>query len=245
MIGEFTVQGDFFLALLALAEEAAGALESAQQRAEAAIARVATSGAKMLLGWAISAAARVALAQGHDEQAEDLVHEALAFGHETGNVFHIPDALELLALLAFRQASVAEAARLYGAAGAFRERTGYARFAIYSEEYESCLGELRKAMGEDAFERARAQGFALSLDEAVAYARRGRGERKRPSAGWASLTPAELEVVRLVGEGLSNKEIAARLFISPRTVQAHLTHVYTKLDVTSRVQLATEAKRRT
>ena len=72
----------------------------------------------------------------------------------------------------------------------------------------------------------------MSIEEAIAYAQRGRGERKRPSSGWESLTPAELDVVRLVAEGLTNKDVAARLFISPRTVQAHLAHVFAKLGVT-------------
>jgi DNA-binding CsgD family transcriptional regulator len=74
---------------------------------------------------------------------------------------------------------------------------------------------------------------------------RGRGERKRPSSGWASLTPTELDVARLVSEGLANKQIATQLFVSPRTVQTHLTHIYTKLGITSRVQLAQEAARHT
>jgi DNA-binding CsgD family transcriptional regulator len=52
-------------------------------------------------------------------------------------------------------------------------------------------------------------------------------------------------VVRLVSQGLANNEIATQLFVSPRTVQSHLTHVYTKLGLTSRVQLVQEAARHT
>jgi DNA-binding CsgD family transcriptional regulator len=98
-------------------------------------------------------------------------------------------------------------------------------------------------MRDTDFEAARAEGAALSTDEAIAYSQRGRGERKRPARGWASLTPAELDVVRLIRDGLANNDIATRLFVSPRTVQSHLTHVYTKLGLTSRVQLAQEAAR--
>jgi DNA-binding CsgD family transcriptional regulator len=99
-------------------------------------------------------------------------------------------------------------------------------------------------MEQNDFENAWAEGANMSADEAIAYAQRGRGERKRPSSGWESLTPAEHDVVRLVCEGLGNKEVAARLFVSPRTVQAHLAHVYTKLGINSRVQLVQEAARR-
>ena len=96
-----------------------------------------------------------------------------------------------------------------------------------------------------AFDAAWAEGRALSTAEAISYAQRGRGARGRPASGWESLTPTELDVVRLVSDGLPNKDVAARLFISPRTVQTHLTHVYTKLAVSSRVQLAQEAARHT
>ena len=98
-------------------------------------------------------------------------------------------------------------------------------------------------MGQNDFDSAWAEGAALSSDEAIAYAQRGRGQRKRPASGWGSLTPTELDVVGLVSEGLTNNDIATRLFVSPRTVQTHLTHVYTKLGLTSRVQLAQEAAR--
>ena len=98
-------------------------------------------------------------------------------------------------------------------------------------------------MSENDFESAWAEVAALSVEEAIAYAQRGRGERKRAATGWGALTPAERAVVRLVTEGLGNKDIATRLFVSPRTVQTHLTHVYAKLSVTSRMQLAHEAAR--
>jgi DNA-binding CsgD family transcriptional regulator len=88
-----------------------------------------------------------------------------------------------------------------------------------------------------------ADGAALSTEEAIAYCQRGRGERRRPASGWESLSSAERDVVRLVSEGLANKDIGARLFISPRTVQTHLTQVYTKLSLSSRVQLVHEAAR--
>jgi DNA-binding CsgD family transcriptional regulator len=61
---------------------------------------------------------------------------------------------------------------------------------------------------------------------------------ERPASGWAALTDSELEVVRLVAGGLTNRDAAERLFVSPHTVGTHLRHVFTKLDVNSRVELA-------
>ncbi len=75
----------------------------------------------------------------------------------------------------------------------------------------------------------------------MAYATRKGGGRKRPAAGWASLTPAEQEVVRLVAEGLRNDAIARRLFIAPGTVKVHLSHIFAKLGTTNRVELAARA----
>ena len=84
----------------------------------------------------------------------------------------------------------------------------------------------------------------MSLEDALAYAARGSGGRKRPGSGWASLTPTELQVVELVAEGLRNDTIAGRLYLSPGTVKNHLSHVFTKLGVTNRAELAAEAMRR-
>ena len=69
--------------------------------------------------------------------------------------------------------------------------------------------------------------------------RRGaRGARRRPATGWDALTPAELQVARLTVEGRTNPQIAEQLFISKYTVQTHLSNVFGKLGITSRVALA-------
>lgn len=76
--------------------------------------------------------------------------------------------------------------------------------------------------------------------------RRGaRGRRPRATVGWDSLTRSERDIVRLTAEGLRNREIGDRLFISPRTVQSHLTSIFRKLGMASRAELAASAARRT
>ena len=199
-------------------------------------------------GWwlieALTARARVAIAQGEPAQADRDTQDALATADRIQAHFRIPDTLECLAALAGEAGSHREAARLFGAAEAIGQRLGVVRFQVWDTTHEAWVTSLRDAMEEKDFDAAWAEGVALSTEEAIAYAQRGRGQRKRPASGWASLTPAERDVVRLVSEGLGNNDIAGRLFISPRTVQTHLTHVYNKLEVRSRVQLAQEAARR-
>ncbi|MGZ5417035.1 MAG: helix-turn-helix transcriptional regulator, partial [Nocardioides sp.] len=69
----------------------------------------------------------------------------------------------------------------------------------------------------------------------------GESARKRDASTALDLTPQELQVVRLVRQGLPNRDVAARLFVSPRTVEYHLSHAYQKLGVRSRGELATLA----
>jgi predicted ATPase/class 3 adenylate cyclase/DNA-binding CsgD family transcriptional regulator len=227
------------LTFSALAPMACGDLTAARHWADELV-----SGTRgCYLSAALGTRARVEIAQGEFEQAERDAHRSLTIAAETGTGMGLFYTLECLADVAARAESHREGARLFGAADAVRQRTGEVRFKILDADHEASVAALRNAMGDSDFEAAWAEGAALSTEEAITYAQRGRGERKRPSSGWASLTPAELDVIRLVSEGLGNKDIATRLFLSPRTVQAHLTHVYTKLGLTSRVQLAQEAAR--
>jgi DNA-binding NarL/FixJ family response regulator len=224
------------LAQVALAQ---GDLPAARRWADNAVA-VAPG---MHLTMALATRARVAIAQNDPDQAERDARDALTRAAKQTAYLIVPDALECLAALAVGAGAHREAAHLFGAAQALRSHTGHVRFQIYDAAHNASLATLREAMGDNEFADAWSEGEAFSTEEAIAYAQRGRGERKRPSTGWESLTPAELNVVRLVSEGLPNKDIAERLFLSPRTVQAHLSHVYSKLGLSSRVQLAQEASR--
>jgi DNA-binding CsgD family transcriptional regulator len=198
-------------------------------------------------GWhravALTTRARVAIAQRDPVLAQRDVHDALACAADNGAYVAVPDLLECLAGLAADAGGQREAARLFGSAEAMRNRMGLVRFKIYDSAYESWVATVRNALGRDELDRAWDDGAILSRDETIAYALRGHTGRKRPASSWASLTPTERDVVRLVSEGLTNNDIAARLLVSPRTVQTHLTHVYTKLGLHTRVQLIREAAR--
>jgi DNA-binding CsgD family transcriptional regulator len=102
----------------------------------------------------------------------------------------------------------------------------------------------RQALGEEGSDEARDAGNAMSLNVAVGYAQRGRGERKRPSHGWASLTAAELRVAELVAQGRTNPQIGEQLFVSRETVKGHVASIFVKLGLSSRTELAAELTRR-
>src|SRR5205823_3824640 len=189
---------------------------------------------------------RATLLRAVDEaaDAEDAAHEALALAAERRFRPDVAAALETLAGLAVAGESWAEGVRLAAAVSSWRDASGCRPWAIDERRLRADLDLARAALGEEEWSTAWADGAALCLDDAVAYARRARGERRRPSSGWASLTPAETDVVRLVAEGLTNPDIAARLFVSRATVKTHLVHVFSKLGVATRSELAAAATRR-
>ena len=218
-------------------EEAAAFLDEATELARAGA-----------FTWVLGRAARVRAAlcdqDGDLQAAESLAHQAVSQAREAGDQVGVVDALELLARLTAKQDGNKEAVRLWAAADSLRWELGYARFPVEEGPYEIAVAGAKQALDPDDFAAAWAEGAKLLPDDAIAYAARGRGERKRPSTGWASLTPSELEVVRLVGQHLSNPEIAARLFVSRATVKTHLVHIFTKLGIDSRSKLVAEAIKR-
>jgi predicted ATPase/class 3 adenylate cyclase/DNA-binding CsgD family transcriptional regulator len=231
----------YMLFMLVEVELALGLFDDARAHLEEQIQISEGASYSFPLGYGKVLAARLARRTA-DPAAETLAHEALSLAHPIDARVLAIQAIEVLGGIAADEQSHDEASRLFAAADAARTATGYARCV---SERDSDLAALGFEMDPPAFDRAWAEGSTLSLDEAVAYARRGRGERKRPATGWASLTPTELQVVELVRQGLTNAEIGERLFVSTRTVQAHLTRIYGKLGVTGRTQLAARAAKPT
>jgi ATP/maltotriose-dependent transcriptional regulator MalT len=194
--------------------------------------------------WALQVQAALARLDGDAHRAEDLLHDALDIAHHAGLRTSESGFLDALGAAVADQGRFEEAARLCGAAEGLRDTMGYVPLPIFQRSGEEDLARVRDALGAEAFDTAWGEGAGLTLDDAVAYARRGRGQRKRPPHGWNSLTPAELQVVALVAEGLTNPQIGERLLVSRRTVQAHLAHVFAKLGVSTRAELAAKTTQR-
>jgi non-specific serine/threonine protein kinase len=98
----------------------------------------------------------------------------------------------------------------------------------------------RDALGEQAHQAAYRYGWELTLDEAVSYALGAEPVPPPPAeaTGLTQLTRREREVAELIAQGLSNREIAARLFISRRTAESHAENILRKLGFTSRARVA-------
>jgi predicted ATPase/class 3 adenylate cyclase/DNA-binding CsgD family transcriptional regulator len=220
-----------------------GDLATGRVAATEALAISESLGTPWYVAGAANLAGRLARAEGELAAAEDAHHRALAVCAARGFAAVAAETLECLASLAVVGESWAESARLYGAADTLRARTGYRRLPLDVPRAEADSSALADALGE-ALGSAVAEGGALTLEEAVAYASRARGERKRPSSGWASLTPTELQVAELVAEGLTNVDIGRRLFVMPGTVKVHLHNIFVKLGITRRAELATRATAR-
>jgi DNA-binding CsgD family transcriptional regulator len=211
-------------------EESASTARQALEMAE-------RTGASWVIAMASLGLACVSLDIERWSEADGHMHQALAAIEARGLVALIPDALELLAEVATGLHSDHEAGRLLGAATQAREYHELARSAEQAERVAALEQTLRERLDTEDLDAALTEGRALDPFEAVAWARRARGERKRPPGGWESLTPTELEVARHAAEGLTNPQIGERMFITRGTVKIHLSHIYAKLDVRNRSEL--------
>ena len=181
---------------------------------------------------------RALLLEGDEQRAESIAHEVLKVVMERGWRLQLVDALSLIAEIAAFNAQHDRATRLIASTERERRALGLVAFPAAHQAMEGLLAAAATALGEENLNKAQRDGARLSLEEAVTYARRGRGERASATRGWVSLSPAERQVVELASRGQSNPEIASDLFMSRHTVKAHLAHAYIKLGVSNRTELA-------
>jgi predicted ATPase/DNA-binding CsgD family transcriptional regulator len=159
----------------------------------------------------------------------------------------LAEALSGIAGVAVAQGRPERAARLLGATAALREQIGAAIEGWNRPTHERVVALVRAALSPAAFASAWSAGANLSLEAVLAEALADVDPTEAPSAAdpaaAAGLTEREGEILRLLAKGLTDREIAAELSISPRTVGAHVSHLLAKLGLDSRTAAAAFAVR--
>jgi non-specific serine/threonine protein kinase len=171
--------------------------------------------------------------------------ESLPLWQTMGNRENQAEWLAGVAALAAARDEPERAARLSGAAEALRDTLAHAFTLPERAAFERGADAARASLGAPAFAAAEEAGKTLPHDEALAEARRFLSSVTEPAAQMteASLTPRELDVLRLLVAGQSNADVAEALAISPRTATTHVTNILAKLGVTSRREAAARALR--
>ncbi|MFK4222590.1 ATP-binding protein [Streptomyces sp. NPDC019890] len=195
--------------------------------------------------WAQSAAAlhtagAIRLSLGDADAAQSLFAEGLRT--VPGESFHALYPLEGLAVVAAERGQMKRSLRLFAAAAQARRRLDTEPEAEWQRQVESATDRAAAALTPAGRDTAVAQGRGMGWQRLIAYALRGTGEGLIPAVrtdnGQSPLTGREMTVAALVAEGLTNREIAARLDLSASTVSTHLDNVRDKLGMRSRTQIA-------
>jgi DNA-binding CsgD family transcriptional regulator/tetratricopeptide (TPR) repeat protein len=169
---------------------------------------------------------------GRSEVPSALAIAVACRGEATGSVELLAEALAAMPAdgRPYERGRIAEAVGLRSA------RAGFPSEAIAALERADATW--------DRLGAARARSRVAGELRKLGVRRGARAPRARPTSGWEALTPAELDVVRRVARGMTNRQIAEDLFVARSTVHTHLLHVFAKLGCTSRAQVATECARR-
>ena len=178
---------------------------------------------------------KVLAVEGDHIAARTMYEESLRRGLA---VVDIAPTVEGLAVVVAEQSETSWAVRLLAAAAALRDSLGTPLPPVSRADYERCVAAARAQLGEQAFAAAWAEGRGMTWEQALAV----RGLVMIPSTPPAKSSPTypdgltvrEVEVLRLLAQGLTDAQIAEQLIISPRTVNTHLRAIYGKIQVSSR-----------
>ncbi len=191
---------------------------------------------------ALETLGNAAIERTHYVRARVLLEESLTLYQQLSIPMGIAFCLAAFAALAAETGYPEQAARLWGAAEVLRDTHSIALAPVVRARYEWRLASAQSHLDAPQWEVAWAEGRAMSLEQVIAYALEPMPQelpgpapsllaRAVPPAG---LTEREVEVLRLVAQGLSDQKVADNLIVSRRTVSNHLRSIYGKLQVTSR-----------
>jgi DNA-binding CsgD family transcriptional regulator/tetratricopeptide (TPR) repeat protein len=228
-----------------------GDYETARSHLEKAVLLRGVTEDRWSIAEALNLLGEVVQLQGELEQASTVHVKCLLLGHEIGNMAQMTLGLRHLAHIALMQRQDERAAHLYAAAQAIFDlnRGTLALTFTTPHDFQQQIEGLRTRLGDKDFAANWAIGEAMTRERVIEYALAAADAPKTeelpaqpqpvvPPPLPAGLTAREVEVLRLLAQGLSYAQIAGRLVISRRTVNAHLTSIYGKLGVTSRMAAA-------
>ncbi len=179
--------------------------------------------------------AKVLAVEGDHTAARTMYEKSLLGGLA---IVDIAPTVEGLAFVVAEQGETSWAVRLLAAAAALRDSLGAPLPPVSRADYERCVAAARAQLGEQAFALAWAEGQSMTWEQALAV--QGpvmippTAPAKSPPPAPSGLTVREVEVLRLLAQGLTDAQIAEQLVISPRTVNTHLKAIYGKIQVSSR-----------
>ena len=173
--------------------------------------------------------------EGDLDRAVVSLRECLSLRRDLDEHWGIARTIEALAWVEASRGAQARAAHLLGAADAMNERLSAILSPNYQAHHDRCVAAVREALTDAAFRSAFAAGRGLSWSQAVDY---GLSDTPRKSKRAGDLTSRQREIASFVAGGLTNRDIASRLSLSERTVDAHLEHIMNKLGYHSRAQIA-------
>jgi non-specific serine/threonine protein kinase len=183
----------------------------------------------------------IARRKGEPMRAAALLGQALDLLRRYGARVEAIGCLEDVARVALERRDWPRAATLFAAATGLRNATAATPNPGERTALDADIDRVRSMMEGRAFAEAWSSGLGMGLDDAAAFVMAAPDEAPAtPSAPRGSaLTPRELEITEFVAQGLTNRQIAEHLFISPGTVRIHVERILSKLGRTSRVQIAT------
>ena len=234
------------LAYLGLAPLLNGEPEPARRCFEEGLAAARAAGDRIAAHQALYKLGLLALTENDLDRANEYLREGLSLADEVRDTINAPYFVKGLGQVAGLRGQAVFAVRLLGAAETALRATGSAPYRYIPDQalQDRIFATARDALGEAAFDEGWRRGRAMTLEKAVDYALEGpeapqkasKEAEEAPQAFPAGLSAREVEVLRLVARGMTDAQIAGELYISPRTVNAHLRSVYHKIGSSTRAE---------